>query len=86
MATRFDPRNVAGQCPRDNVFLFGREYDFGIALDKKWGKGTAKELYLLSKESKQWSVKELEALLDALKTGGLKRYEELYFLTNNHSS
>ena len=44
MATRFDYRNVAGQCKKENRFEGGEPYEFGIAIDERFGKGTAAKL------------------------------------------
>src|SRR5580692_4799062 len=63
MATRFDPRNAHKQCAYDNIYLEGLSYEHGLAIDRKYGKGTAARLYKLSKQTKQWDVKELEQLI-----------------------
>ena len=62
MSTRFNPSNCAKQCPRCNTYENGKEYEFGLALDDKFMKGTAKRLYKESKKIKQWTVAELEQL------------------------
>ncbi len=77
MATRFDPRNAAKQCAYDNIYLEGRSYEFSIAIDKRWGKGTAAELYRLSKKITQINERQLEQLLDAAKRG-YTVYSQLY--------
>lgn len=43
--TRFDPLNVNLQCPGCNTFNHGEQYKYGIALDLKYGSGTAKSLH-----------------------------------------
>jgi hypothetical protein len=48
-ATRFDERNVHGQCAHCNRYLYGSQYEHSIELDKIHGKGTAESLYLKSK-------------------------------------
>jgi hypothetical protein len=77
MGIRFDPRNAAKQCAHDNIYLEGRSYEFGLAIDKKFGKGTAAWLYKLSKTIKLWEVKELEQLLSAARHSYLA-YTTLY--------
>jgi hypothetical protein len=77
MATRFDYRNVAGQCKKDNRFNGGLPYEFGIFIDRTWGEGTAKELFNLSNEIWQWEVSELDQLTSAAKHSWLA-YTSLY--------
>ena len=67
MATRFDQRNVAGQCKKENRFEGGRPYEFGIAIEQNFGKGTAAKLFKLSKTTKQWEISQLEQLTSAAK-------------------
>ncbi len=67
MATRFDYRNVAKQGQKENRFEGGKPYEFGLYIDKKWGKGTAQKLYKLSKTSWQWTIEELDQLTSAAK-------------------
>ena len=43
-STRFDPQNCALQCPACNTFNQGRQFEFGIAIDKRYGIGTAQQL------------------------------------------
>jgi len=44
MATRFDEENCQVQCVACNMFRSGEQYKFGLALDGKYGEGTAEEL------------------------------------------
>jgi hypothetical protein len=60
-----------------NRFEGGRPYEFGIAIDKRWGKGTAARLYKLSQTTKQWEIKELEQLTSAARHSYLA-YTQLY--------
>ena len=78
MSTRFHPKNVNAQGLKENRFEGGRTYEYGIALDARYGKGTANQLYKLSQETKQWNVRDLLALCDAAKRGS-RVYEQLYF-------
>lgn len=77
MSTRFHYQNVNGQCSGCNTFRGGLPYEYGLALDKKYGAGTSKALYELSKKDRQWDVKELEQLISAARLGHLA-YEQLY--------
>ena len=77
MSTRWHYLNVNGQCSACNTFRGGLPYEFGLALDEKWGKGTAKKLYELSMKTKIWDIRELEQLTDAAQKGRLV-YVQLY--------
>ncbi len=77
MATRFDYKNVGKQCKKCNRFEGGRPYEFGIAIDKRWGEGTAKELHERSREIWQWEIAELDQLTSAAKHSFLA-YKTLY--------
>lgn len=68
MSTRWNPMNVNGQCLKCNRFD-SKGYEYGVALDKKWVRGTARILYRVSKEIKQWSITELEQMADACRKG-----------------
>jgi hypothetical protein len=48
-STRFDDKNVAPQCSSDNMFNQGRQFEFGLYIDKKYGVGTAEALSVKSK-------------------------------------
>jgi hypothetical protein len=50
-ATKYNEQNVNAQCPRCNRFLSGRQYEHGLAIDRKWGAGTAEKLLALSGQS-----------------------------------
>jgi hypothetical protein len=52
-AVKFDERNVSAQCVACNNYKYGRtvQYAYSIELDKRFGKGTAEQLYLLSKKT-----------------------------------
>jgi hypothetical protein len=63
-SVRFDSRNVAPQCPKCNVFRYGEQFLFGRYVDDTYGVGTADELLRKSKESKKWTIHELEELIE----------------------
>ena len=82
MMTRFDPRNVNAECTGCNNSHYSKYELKDMALyaenvDIKWGAGTAAELYRLSKQTKQWEIKELEQLVAAAKMG-CPVYKHLY--------
>ncbi len=74
MSTRYDEKNVQPQCPSCNSFYSGRQAEFGIALDEKYGAGTARELIDKSYTIKKYSIGELEELQTYYKEkiGGLE--------------
>jgi hypothetical protein len=47
-STRFDDENCNLQCAGCNIFGNGMQYQYGVALDKKYGSGTAKKLAKLA--------------------------------------
>jgi hypothetical protein len=77
MSTRFAYKNLAPQCWSCNRYQGGRPYEFSIYIDKRWGHGTAKELYRLSQKLKSWDIRELEQLTSAAKMG-FNVYRQLY--------
>jgi len=63
MSTRWSEINAQPQCVSCNTFNAGRQAEFGIALDEKYGEGTARELIDKSYIGKKHSLDELEALI-----------------------
>ena len=51
LATRWCELNVAPQSAADNLFGQGEQYKFGLALDNKYGEGTAEELQYKSRQT-----------------------------------
>jgi hypothetical protein len=49
LSTRFDPRNCNTQCPTCNRFKSGEQHLHGLAIDRKYGKGTAEQLQAISR-------------------------------------
>lgn len=62
MATRYDEQNTHAQCHKCNSFEGGRDFEFGLYIDKKYGAGTAEKLYIKAKTLKKYSVIELDEL------------------------
>jgi hypothetical protein len=49
LSTRWCDTNVQPQSVADNLFGQGEQYKFSVALDSKYGEGTAEELELLAR-------------------------------------
>ncbi len=49
LATRWNEENVNAQCPGCNTYRDGEQYKYSLAIDAKYGSGTAKKLYELAK-------------------------------------
>lgn len=73
-STRYHFRNTAPQCYGCNVMHQGRQYEFGLELDKLYGRGAADAMHKLAKQSLQFTVDQLEKLIHD-RTESLKFYE-----------
>jgi len=60
MATRFHEDNCQVQCIKCNMYSQGEQFKFGLALDFKYGEGTAKELEFLAKTIMKFSRADYE--------------------------
>ena len=74
MATRYDEQNCFSQCVACNMFRSGEQYKFALALDHKYGEGTAQELQYLAKTIVKFSrsdydekISYYKSLVDKLK-------------------
>lgn len=47
--TKFNEKNNHAQCVSCNTFNHGRQFEYGLAIDKRYGEGSAEELLILSK-------------------------------------
>lgn len=65
--TRYHFKNTAPQCYGCNVMQQGKQYEFGRALDKRYGEGTALAMYYLSRNSHQLSESELQEIIQQRK-------------------
>jgi hypothetical protein len=68
-ALRYDETNVNLQCVRCNHFLSGNDGRYAVALDSKYGKGTAKYLHDIEDEwrasgSKTLTMNELREIVE----------------------
>ena len=66
-STRYDERNVNAQSRHDNRFQAGRQYEYGLAIDEKYGKGTAEMLLVKSRMFCKRTKFDIEALTDYYK-------------------
>lgn len=66
--TRFSEENTAPQCFGCNVMQQGKQYQFGMWVDRMYGDGTAKRLYEESRVSHQFKVEELQQIIQDAKT------------------
>lgn len=49
-ATKYNEQNVNLQCRKCNRFLSGRQFEHGLNIDRKYGKGTAEKILALSQQ------------------------------------
>lgn len=61
--TRYSEENTAPQCYGCNVMQQGRQYAFGLEIDKLYGAGTAKRLYKEAKVPLQFKREDLEEII-----------------------
>jgi NAD-dependent SIR2 family protein deacetylase len=64
---RFDELNVFPQCKYCNRFLNGLQYEYGKALDAKFGEGTADSLVAKSRSTEKIDTKKLEEMFGSYK-------------------
>jgi hypothetical protein len=62
MATRWEEENVNAQGRGDNRFKSGKQFEHGLAIDKKFGHGTASKLLIKSKSPCHFEDFELEQM------------------------
>jgi hypothetical protein len=82
MPTRYHPWNLAKQNRRCNRYDGGR-FEFGAAIDRQYGRGTAAFLERLSRKIKPWTTEELGTLRAAAKMG-FQTFEQTYFMLRPH--
>lgn len=71
---RYDEFNCNAQCVSCNVYRYGEQYKYSVALDLKYGKGTAARLQEESKQFHKLTVPELLDLIEEY-TEKIKNYE-----------
>lgn len=62
-ATRWNEKNVMPQCPRCNLYLQGAQWEFGHALNDKFGGNTTDELIRLSNQTLKMGEPEAQDLI-----------------------
>ena len=69
LTTRYDEKNVHLQCKKCNNkdWNQGEQYKHGKFIDKKYGEGTADELYRLSRERKQFKEYQIIEIFEKYK-------------------
>src|SRR5688572_10607445 len=75
MGTRWEECNCNGQCPHCNRFKSGKQFEHGLAIDRKHGPGTASKLLVKSKGVCNWEDFEIEAMYKYYKAE-VKRLKE----------
>ena len=68
LSTRFDEENCQVQCVKCNVYAWGEQYKFALALDGKYGEGTAEELQFLARTTLKISRVEYEEKISYYKS------------------
>ena len=66
-ATRWEEKNCAAQCVACNMFKQGKQYEFGLAIDEKYGAGTSWKLLIQSKNTFKKDRSILEILIKKYK-------------------
>ncbi len=66
-ALRYDELNCNAQCVGCNMFKSGNLFQYGLALDMKYGDGTAKLLHDRRFETHKLTVDELQGIIDYCK-------------------
>jgi NinG protein len=74
-ATRYDEENCNCQCYRCNVLFYGEQYKYSIEIDLKYGDGAARKLAGLAKTPHQFTVYELQEIIDEYE-GQVEWYEK----------
>ena len=68
LSTRFDEVNCQPQCVGCNMYKQGEQYKFALALDAKYGEGTAQELQFLSKQTIKFTRVDYDEKISYYKT------------------
>lgn len=68
-STRYEEENVNAQSYRDNVLFYGEQYKYALAVDLKYGDGTAAKLAKMAKVPHQFTREELLQIIHDAKEG-----------------
>lgn len=63
LSTKFDEKNNHAQCKGCNGLKSGEQFKYSIAIDAKYGKGTAEMLHIKSRNLCKWGKFEFEILI-----------------------
>ena len=67
-ATKFNESNVAPQCKKCNRFLGGRQFEFGLWIDKTYGPGKANYLLVRSRSTMKFTQFDIDEMTKYYKT------------------
>lgn len=76
-STRYDQENVNGQCSVCNVFRHGEQYKYALAVELKFGEGTAEKLSKKALEYHKFTIGELESIIQ-------EAADDIKFYQQNH--
>ena len=63
MGTRWEEENVNAQCPHCNRFKGGKQFEHGLAIDKKYKQpGLANKLVIKGRSVCNWTENEMETM------------------------
>ena len=66
-STRWEEKNCAAQCYACNMHNQGKQYEFGLAIDNRFGVGTAQKLLIQSKNKFKKDKSILQILINKYK-------------------
>jgi hypothetical protein len=66
-STRFHEKNVHLQCAKCNMWGAGEQYKYSLAINKRYGPGTAESLHTLAQQTKKFLPSELEDMIKEFK-------------------
>ena len=66
-ATRYDPKNTGSQCKSCNRFRGGMDFEFGQAINERWGAGVAESLNIKSRQRCQMKKHDFEFIAEEYK-------------------
>jgi hypothetical protein len=84
-STKYDPRNIHGQCVSCNKWKHGNLVVYTLAMQKTYGVEFVKKLYAKGNLTKQWDRKQLQQLCDVLSTRP-EDYEKEYDKSYNEKA
>lgn len=76
---RYDDENCNAQCVGCNMFKSGEQYAYSLALDKKYGDGTAQRLWDQRFSTHKFTTTELESIISDAK-------EQISYYAQNNPS